>query len=329
MAPVWVSARRCREGAPAIGEEPERAGGGDGWVELAQRAGGGVAGVGEGLEAGGLLTGVEGGEIGVAHIDLAADFEELRGAGQGLGDVVDGAGVGGDVLAGLAVAAGGGADQLAVLVAQREREAVDLGLGGVGERGLGVEAEETADADVEIGDLVIVEGIGKAQHRHVVAHLAEGLGGGGADLAGGAVGALEMREAGLDGGVAALEGVVGGVGDLGRVGAVIGGIGGGDLAGEHRKLGFGLGFGEGIDIGARGHGLGSGGGGERDLALRGRGRQGAGSGRNRLYASRMHPVRMPYVQSRRRADRARCSPARAACAAAAARNGFLDPRNIG
>ena len=64
--------------APGIGEEGERARGGDARVELAQRAGGEVARVGVDRLPRLGLAGVERGEIGVAHIDLAARLEDAR-----------------------------------------------------------------------------------------------------------------------------------------------------------------------------------------------------------------------------------------------------------
>ena len=216
---------RLGELAPGVGEEAQRARGGDRRVELAQRAGGGVARVGEGAAAGLGLAGVERGEVGVAHVALAADLEHVGRAGEPFGDVGDGAGVRGDVLAGLAVAAGGGGDQAAALVAQRQRQAVDLRLGGEGERLVGGEVQEAADAVGELGDLGLGEGVLEAVERPGVADLGEGFGGRGADLLGGAVGALELGKAGLDGGVAALERVVVGVGDRRRVGLVIGAVG--------------------------------------------------------------------------------------------------------
>ena len=54
------------------------------------------------------LAGVERGEVGVAHVDLAAHLEDRPARRQPSRDVGDGADVGGDVLAGLAVAAGRG-----------------------------------------------------------------------------------------------------------------------------------------------------------------------------------------------------------------------------
>ena len=79
-------------------------------VELAQRAGGGVARIGEGLAALFRLPLIERGEIGVAHIDFAANLEDIGHvpALQPLRNVRDGAHIGGNVLALAAVAARGG-----------------------------------------------------------------------------------------------------------------------------------------------------------------------------------------------------------------------------
>ena len=71
----------------------------------------------------------------MSHIDFAAQF---AGGGnvaalQLVRNVLDGADIGGDVLALEAVAAGRRAHQFAVLVAQRQRQAVDLRLGDDGE----------------------------------------------------------------------------------------------------------------------------------------------------------------------------------------------------
>ncbi len=108
---------------------------GDGGILLAQGAGGGVAGVDVGLLAGVLLGGVEGREGGQPQVDLAAHLEHGRGTvGQPLGHVVDGADVGGDVLADPTVAAGGGLHKPTVLIAQRHSEPVELELAGPGRR---------------------------------------------------------------------------------------------------------------------------------------------------------------------------------------------------
>ncbi len=181
------------------------------------------------------------------HVDLAAHLKQVRCADQALRDVVDGAGIIGDVLADRAVATGRRGDQPAALVAQRQRQPVDLGLGGIGQRGLRPEAEELAHRGVEVGDALVVEGVLERQHRHRVAQLGEALGGPCADLQRGAVGAHQMREPGLDRLVAAFQAVIVGVGNLGRIGAVIERIGMGDLGGQPRQFCPGLRFGQRLD----------------------------------------------------------------------------------
>ena len=127
--------------AEAVGEEAERPLDRVARVELAHHAGGGVARVDEGLLAlrAALdelpLPLVEGLEVVAAHEDLAAHLEHLRlHALQPLGHGGDGAHRVGHVLAGLAVAARRRLHQLAALVAQVDRQAVELHLGRVGDR---------------------------------------------------------------------------------------------------------------------------------------------------------------------------------------------------
>src|SRR5690606_30059262 len=116
------------------------------WIFLAQRAGRGVARIDVFLPAGRSGARLQRLELGISHVDLAANFD---GAGpartlQLLRDVLDGAEVGGDVLPHRAIAARGTLDEHAVLVAQRGREAVDLWLGGEGEFEVLVALEEAA-----------------------------------------------------------------------------------------------------------------------------------------------------------------------------------------
>ena len=89
--------------------------------------------------------------------------------------------VGGDVLALGAVAARGRLHQAAVLVGERDREAVDLGLGRQLDGRVGGEAQEAAHAGDEVDHVLVAEGVAEREHRHGVAHLAEGLDGRGAD----------------------------------------------------------------------------------------------------------------------------------------------------
>ena len=234
-----------RDLAPAMGVEAQRAGGGDRGVLLAERAGGGVARIGElarlvrilGL---GAHAGVERGEIGLRHIDLAANLEDRGRAGrQVLRDVGDGAGIGGDVLAGGAVAAGGGEDERALLVAQRAGEAVDLGLGGQRQLVLLAQAEEPAHPGEEIGHLLLGEGIVEAEHRQSMADLGEEGGGRGAHLLRRAVLADQMRKLRLQRRVAPHQRIIVGVRNLGRILGMIEAIVMRDLAREPFQLGGG------------------------------------------------------------------------------------------
>ena len=183
--PHWRVGRHLAHLAPGIGEEAERARGGDARVLLAQRAGGGIARIGEDLLARRLLPLVELEEIGLGHVDLAAHLADFRhvAAFELLRHVLQRADIGGDVLAFAAVAAGGGGDEFAVLVAQRHRQAVDLRLGAEGDLLVVAELEEAADAGDEIDDVLLGEGVVEREHRHRVAHFLEAAGGRGADPA--------------------------------------------------------------------------------------------------------------------------------------------------
>ena len=87
------------------------------------------------------------------------------------------------------------------------------------------EAEVAADAGVELGDILVFEGVGEAEHPHGVGDLGEGFGGGGANLVGRAVGAFEMGETRLNRRIAGFERVILRVGDRRGVFGVIGGVG--------------------------------------------------------------------------------------------------------
>ena len=130
-------------GADPVAPDRERPFGGERRVELADRAGGRVARVGEGRLAGLGAALVERLEVGDRQVDLAAHFDQLRRVVDPQRDRPDRAQVLGHVLADPAVAAGRAADQDAVLVGERDRQAVDLRLGRVAElRGADVEPFE-------------------------------------------------------------------------------------------------------------------------------------------------------------------------------------------
>ena len=171
-------------------------------------------------------------------VDLAAHLAQSRhvGALQPLRDVLDGAGVDRHVLALDAVAARRGRDEAAALVTEAERQTVDLGLRREGERRLGLEVEEAADALDETRHVLVLEGVAERQHRRAVAHLGEFLRRLGADLAGEAFVAAEFRELRLERLVALSQGIVFGVGDGRRVLLVIALVVLGDLAAERLVL---------------------------------------------------------------------------------------------
>ena len=91
------------------------------------------------------------------------------------------------------------------------------------------------------------EGVAEREHRHGVAHLAEGRDRRGADARGRAVGAHERGKARLDGRVALAQRVVVGVGDLRRVLRVVELVVVRDLAREPLELGLRLRLGQLVD----------------------------------------------------------------------------------
>ena len=225
--------------APGIGEEAQRPGRGDGRVELTQRAGGGVARVGEDFAARLPLPLVQRGEVGAGHVDLAPDLEDIGRARNPVGDVLQRAQVGGDVLAGVAVAAGGADGEPAALVAQRDRQAVDLRLRHHLQRCARIAPkfpEKTPHALDELDQIRLGEGVGERQHRPRVLHLGEAGGGRSADLARGRVVADERGKARLDRRIAQAQRVVLGIADDRRVLLMVGAVVRGDLGGERRQL---------------------------------------------------------------------------------------------
>ena len=209
--------------AEAVAPDRERALGGERGVELADRAGGGVARVGEGGLAGLGAALVQRFEVGDRQVDLAAHLDQRRGVVDPQRDRADRAQVAGHVLADPAVAAGGAADQDAVLVGERDRQAVDLRLGRVAElRGGDVEAlEVVADARLPGAQLLLVAGVGEREHRLGVLDLLEAVQRRRADPLGRRVGAAQLRVVGLDRAQLVEQRVVGVVVDLGVVEDVV------------------------------------------------------------------------------------------------------------
>ena len=167
--------------------------------------------------------------------------------GSWFGHVRHHADIGGDVLALVAVAAGGGGDEPALLVADRARQAVDLRLGGDRQRLVRRQAQEAADAGDELGDILLAEGVVERQHRHRVHDLAEAADRCRTDPLARAVLALEAGEARLDRKVAPAERVVVRIRDAGVVLLVVAAVVLGDRGREARKFARGLGGGEVFD----------------------------------------------------------------------------------
>jgi len=217
--------RRALDHAQRVRPEEQRTPRRHGRVLLAQRAGGRVAGVDEEPLARVGLSLVHRVELGDRHVDLAAHLEPLgvRAAclGELIGHVLHRRHIGGDVLAGDAVATRGGLDEPSPLVRERHGHAVDLGLAGEVERRqveLGVLATQAFGPGAQ---LVLVERVVEAHHGYTVAHFGEEARRRGADGVGGRVGCGQRREVGLELAQLAHQQVVLGVGDLGRVEHVV------------------------------------------------------------------------------------------------------------
>ena len=117
---------QVRRLAPGVGEEAQRPGGGNRYVELAQRASRCIARVGEDFIAGPCLCFIEPAEVFVAQVDFAAHFDDIGDSGiatavEFVRDLLDRRDVGGDVLAFGAIAPGGRLHEFSVLEAQRNR----------------------------------------------------------------------------------------------------------------------------------------------------------------------------------------------------------------
>jgi len=213
-----------------VGEEGELPFGGHAGILLAQRAGGGVPGIGVQRQPLGGARLVEYRERRLRHVDLAAHLAVDRLA-QPFGDRADRAHVCRHVLPGGPVAARRRADEAPALVAQADREAIDLELGD--ERWL-PSAEALGGGGGEGEHLFGRERVGEAEHRPVVPDLAQAAGSPATrpDALRRRVAAAQLRVGRLELLELAAQGVVGRVGDLRRIVDVVGRIGRVDLRHE-------------------------------------------------------------------------------------------------
>ena len=225
--------------SPCIGKKAQWARCGDFWVELAQGPGSEIARVGVDLLSLRLLIRVQLGEGGVFHIDFAPDFEDGRGgSGQAVRDIFDRSGIGGDVFPFGAITASGRLDQFAVLVAQSQRNTVDLWLGRQRQFVFGRKRQEPADAVGEIAHILVVERVRKRQHGHAVADLRKTLRRGRANRLGRGIRVREIRVGGFQRGKARLDRIVVSVRDFWRIVGVIGGVRLADCGGKQGHFGL-------------------------------------------------------------------------------------------
>ena len=216
-------------------------------VELAQRAGGGIARVGEDLAAGGLLPRVQRGEIRVRHVDLAAHLEHVRAAFRPLscvGDLRDGAHVRRSrPRLRCRRRASRPATRRPPLVAERDRQAVDLRLGREARSRRPCRSSRkrrtrsTNSVTSSSSKALSSDSIGTRCRT-----LPKRLAGLRADAPRRAVGAHELGKARLDRRVAAAQRIVLGIGDLGRILLIVELVVVSDDGGEPLQLVLGLGL---------------------------------------------------------------------------------------
>ncbi len=188
--------------ADGVTPQPQRPGGRHSRVQLTDGPGRRVTRIDEGGQAFGGPPLVQPRKGGQRQVHLAAHLHDgrRRHATQPQRQRLDGAQVGGHVLAHLAVAARGAHAEDAVTVDERDGEAVDLGLHHVAHRLAGQlgALEEPAVARVPGEQLVLAAGIGQREHRLQMAHLRELLEGRRADAERRRVGRAQLRTLGLD-----------------------------------------------------------------------------------------------------------------------------------
>ncbi len=178
-----------------------------------------------------MLRLVEAGEVVLAHEDLAPDVDCRRNvaAGKHVGDRRHGPHVGGHVFPFEAVAAGRRLDELGFFVAQRDRQPVDLRLGGELQGLVRGELQKPPHAREKLLDRALGEGVVERQHRHPVPDLAELLERRRSYLARGRIGAHEGGKPLLDFRQPGNEGIVFRIRNSGRVLLVIAPVMFGDL----------------------------------------------------------------------------------------------------
>ena len=137
--------------------------------------------------------------------------------------------------------------KLAVLVAQRHRQAVDLRLGGKRDLLVVRQTQEAANSGDEIDDVLFGKGIIEGEHRHRVANLGESRRGRRTDPLRQAFQRAQLRKARLDRVVTLAQRVIGRIRNGRRILLIITAVMLGYLGLQPRVIGLGLLFSESID----------------------------------------------------------------------------------
>ena len=210
-----------RDRAKTVGKKAQRSLGGDVRIELAHRARGCVARVHKRFAALLALTLIERIKVGTAHVHLATHFQQRRHvAGQGQGDLPEGADVVRHILAHLAITARGGLYQATVFVAQAHGKAIKFGLSHVFDRGIGLgQSQLFAHARIKsLGARGLGVGLGvNAEHGHGMPHRRQALHHRADHALRGRIGRNQLGVLGLQRLQLAKHAVVFGIGHRGRI----------------------------------------------------------------------------------------------------------------
>ena len=170
------------------------------------------------------------------HIDLAPHLQHRGRLVDPLGHIADGQGVRGYIFALLPIAPRCGDCQPPGFVAQRKGKTIDLGLGDIGELGVGDEAEKPAHPGVELADLLVGEHVPEAEHPGLMPDLGEAGSRRRPDRGGRPIGDDKRWKPRLDRRIPLAQPIILGVRYSWRIFLMIGDVMRGDLFRQPRKL---------------------------------------------------------------------------------------------
>jgi len=198
--------------AETVENNGERAFGNFAGIEEFEGAGGGIAGIGEKRLPFFFAALVEGGKGGFRKIHFATEFDARRKAGDEKRKVADGLNILGDIISALPVTAGEPLGEATILVAEADREAVDLGF-DCEFRSLPVEI--FFNPIKKLLKLLLAIGVVEALHSDGVGDGSKRVEGGTADLAGGGVFVCQFGMRSFEIEELSVKTVVGGIGNFG------------------------------------------------------------------------------------------------------------------